>query len=105
MRPRQHGRLALPRARLRPAFYAAIISATFADGTPMPMALIAKDAGISHPQRLSNLLHAPSVPISTRPLFERIARMLRYPTDHIFIETTDQTPRLVKNATADEARV
>ena len=102
--PRQHGRLPLPRARLRRAFYAAIISAQFPDGTAMPMALIAKDCGFSHAQRLSNLLCSPDgVPITTRPLFERVARLLRFPVDHIF-EAPLGPARLVKKANADEAR-
>jgi hypothetical protein len=103
--PRQHGRLPAPRARLRPAFYAEIIAAQFEDGTALPMSLIAKDCGFRFAQRLSNLLRAPDgVPITTRPLFERVARLIHYPADHIFIETADPTPRLVKKANADEAR-
>lgn len=103
--PRHHGRYKTARLRLRASFTLAIITATFADGASMPMTLIAKDCGFRHAQRLSNLLHAhDGVPITTRPLFERVARILRYPAEQIFVEPPDPTPRLVKRAMADEAR-
>lgn len=86
-RPRRHGYLPLARLGLHPSFVLAILTASFPDGTPMPAKLIASDAGFSHAQRFSNLLHNPAgVPISTRTRFERIARMLRYPVEQIFVE-------------------
>ena len=87
--PRRHGPLPTPRARLRPLFFAAIISAQFQDGSPMPMALIARDCGFSFPQRFSNLLRSrDGVPVTTRPLFERVARLLRFPAHQIFSDAS-----------------
>ena len=101
--PRRHGPLPVERVHLRPTFYSAIITAQFADGTPMPMALIAKDCGFRHPQRLSNLIRSSSgVPITTRLNFERVARLIRFPATQIFVEPVDAAPRLVKRANADE---
>ena len=102
-RPRRHGYLAFPRLHLHPCFVLAVLTAAFPDGTPMPAKLIALDGGFRHPQRFSNLLHAPDgIPVSTRPLFERVARLLRHPADKIFVEPVDATPRLVKRTESEQ---
>lgn len=102
--PRHHGRYPAPRARLRAAFTLAIVKAAFEDGAPIRLRTIAEDCGFKHAQRFSNLLHDPAgVPATTTKNFERVARLIRYPVDQIFVDTTDPAPRLVKR-NADEAR-
>jgi hypothetical protein len=89
---------------LRAQFIVAIIAASFENGAPIRLRTIAEDCGFKHAQRFSNLLHDPAgVPATTTKNFERVARLIRYPVDQIFVET-DPPPRLVK-ANADEARV
>jgi len=102
-RPRQHGRYPTQRLRLRASFIVAVISASFENGAPVRLRTIAEDCGFKHAQRFSNLLHDPAgVPATTTKHFERVARLIRYPVDQIFV-TADAAPRLVKHA--DEARV
>lgn len=74
--------MAYPRslhARLNPALLPAV-----KDG-PLPVWELAALSGVRHQARLSMLLHSETVPISARPELERVARLVNFPVDQIFL--------------------
>ncbi len=63
----------------------------------LPGHRLAQLAGFKHHSRFSNLLHAPTVPGSTAPLFRRVAEYVEFPPEQIFVsECLAEPPRLVK---------
>ena len=76
------------RRRLHPHFCAALVAA------PQLLGVISRQCGFTHQQRFSNLIHDKNgVPISTAPLFKKVALLIGYPSDQIFVA---DPPRLIK---------
>lgn len=95
---RRRGPLPTPRLRLRCEFIDAVRESS------LTMAIIALQCGFKHGQRFSHLIYEESVPITSRALFESVARLIDYPASQIFIDTPDASTRLVRQG-ADEACV
>jgi hypothetical protein len=73
-----NGRKAQLRKPLSRAFLQKLID------DPSPFYLQSYIAGFQHAQRYSNLLHMATVPLSTAPQFERLAKLVGFPPDQIF---------------------
>ena len=94
----RRGPLPAPRAALRPSFLVAV------EASPIPNWELSALAGNRHPQYLSRLLHMATVPLSAAPLLRKVALLVGYPPDRLFVDDADDAPSLTTcGAPATEA--